>query len=532
MKMTIPQIKKILADKKSVRSNWDTLWQDIGDYIFPRKSDVLIKRTEGEDLQVHLYDNTGPHSLELFSGIMMSFLFSVEEQWFEHSSGDVELDQKEHIKKYLQHVTRVVHNVLANSNFYNEAHEMLMDLGSFGTNIFGIEEDNEEIVRFFSKFIAEGYIGENARGKVDEIYMEYDWTARQILGEYGEEKLHKDVQKCIKSNDETKKFKVVHCIYPVNRSGDGKTSKGHSFYSHHIMPDLDHELRLSGFETFPYAVPRFAKATGETYGRSPGMVALPEVRVLNKMVEITLIGAEKVIDPPLQAPDDGFINQINTFPASISYYRAGGNDRIEPIFNDARVDFGFDMISEKQSKIRDAFYINQMMLPNKTGNPQTATEIAQKVEQSTRFMGPFMARMQKEFLKVVVDRVTAISFKRGILKVQDIPQELRGKDFSVRYTSFIARAQRSGTLQSILRFFQGIEPLVNMDPMARHYIDSWGGVKTVAGIVGLPNELLRKEEDANKLIEAEQKAMAEKQKAEEDAQKMASMAQASKAMQG
>lgn len=52
--MNIGEIKKRLSSLKSERSNWETLWQDIGDYIFTRKNTVLVKRTQGEDRQFYL----------------------------------------------------------------------------------------------------------------------------------------------------------------------------------------------------------------------------------------------------------------------------------------------------------------------------------------------------------------------------------------------------------------------------------------------------------------------------------------------
>lgn len=534
MKMKVEEIKNIVAKKKSDRSNWEVLWQDVTDYIFTRKNNVIKSRVPGEDLQFNLYDNTGPQSLELFAGMMMSILFNTEEPWFEHTAGDEDLDNQEHIRSYLQKVTRVVHNVLANSNFYNEAHEMLLDLGSVGTNIFGIEEDEEDIVRFFAKFIGEGYIGEDARGKVDEVYLVYEYTARQLLTEYGMDVLPKEVKKALEKDAE-KKFTMIVAIYPVSRKNKKPNTKGHTYYSHHVMPEENAELRVGGFESFPYPTPRFSKATGEIYGRSPAMVALPEVKVLNKMVEITLAASEKVMDPPLQAPDDGFITQINTFPASISFYRAGSNDRIEPIFNNAQVDFGFQMIEQKQNKIRDAFYINQMMLPQKSGNPNTAYTDSQHVEQSMRFMGSFAARMQKEMLQPTIDRVTDICFKRGLLKKSEIPKELQGKNFRVKYTSFIARAQRVGTLQNIMRFYASAEPLVQADPGNRFYFSGAGGIRTIAAILGTPQQLLNSDEDVAKMKQAEAQAQQQQLQAQQgqaQADTLQKVAGAAKNIQG
>lgn len=54
----------------------------------------------------------------------------------------------------------------------------------------------------------------------------------------------------------------------------------------------------SGFQEFPYIVPRFLKATGETMGRSPAMTALPDVKMLNLMSKTIIQAAQKQIDPP------------------------------------------------------------------------------------------------------------------------------------------------------------------------------------------------------------------------------------------
>ncbi len=49
------------------------------------------------------------------------------------------------------------------------------------------------------------------------------------------------------------------------------------FASCYIEPDNKHEISQSGFNEFPYVVPRYLKASFEIYGRSPAMTALPDV---------------------------------------------------------------------------------------------------------------------------------------------------------------------------------------------------------------------------------------------------------------
>ena len=70
------------------------------------------------------------------------------------------------------------------------------------------------------------------------------------------------------------------------------------FQSIYMEYESGHIISIGGFKENPYVIPRYLKASTEIYGRSPGMNALPDVKVLNKMVENALKAAAKQIDPP------------------------------------------------------------------------------------------------------------------------------------------------------------------------------------------------------------------------------------------
>ena len=51
----------------------------------------------------------------------------------------------------------------------------------------------------------------------------------------------------------------------------------------------------SGFESFPYMVSRYVTAPREVYGRSPAMLALPDIKMINEMSDTRL--------PDIDRPD-------------------------------------------------------------------------------------------------------------------------------------------------------------------------------------------------------------------------------------
>ena len=144
-------------------------WQEVADYVLPRKNTITTTRAEGEKRTWQLLDNTGMNSNELLAGSLHGMLTNPDLPWFEYTSGDLALDADDEVKAWLQQAARVTHNVLNNSNFQTEVHELYLDLPSIGTACMFIEEDEKFVVRFSTKFIVDYYIEENHLGIVGEI---------------------------------------------------------------------------------------------------------------------------------------------------------------------------------------------------------------------------------------------------------------------------------------------------------------------------------------------------------------------------
>lgn len=512
-KLPIKQIRETTKRLKGERGTWESHWQEIMDYMLPRKNTITDEKSPGQKRSIEVLDNTGMQSLELLAGFLHGVFTNPDAQWFELTTGLTELDRRDDVRRWLQETAKELHNILNNSNFQTEVHEMYIDLCSIGTGVMAIEKDDDTVIRFRTEFIKEVLCEENHLGKIDQIYKTWMWDAPKIVAEYGLDNVSDKVRKAYEDG-KPEKFEIILAIYPSTLVPNQETSW--KFISQTILPDHDHELRLKGFKEFPYVVPRWTKGTGETYGRSPAMIALPEVKMLNKMEETVIIGASKVVDPPLQAPDDGFVLPLKTFPGGVSYYRAGSEDRIVPVFNDARIDFGFQSTSEKRTKVRQSFYVDQLML--QTNGPQmTATEVLQRTEEQTRLLGPMAGRQRSEFLLPMISRVFSVALEQGVIDVNRIPEIIKQKrKIDVKYSSLIARAQRINEGQNILRTVQAISPFIQMDPTV---VDNFNGdraVKAIAEVYGFPQEIIRSEKEKEQIRQqrAEAQAAAARQQQE------------------
>jgi hypothetical protein len=393
-------------------------------------------------------------------------------------------------------------HVLNSSNFQTEIHELYIDLGSFGTSVMSMEEDDKSIIRFSTRPIKGCFIDEDHTGRVSEIYRRFDWSAEQVVRQFGLKILEKSRKLNTAYEKKTnEKFMIAHAVYQEMTDGPEAALP---YISKYVLESEKIELQAGGFKNLPYVAPRWVKHAGEKYGRSPGMVALPEIKTVNIMVETTIKGAQKVVDPPLQAPDDGFMGSIRTRPGSVNFYRAGSQDRIEPIFNDARIDFGFQVIEDKRSRIREAFFIDQLRL--RQGTPQmTATEVEQRVEESLRFMGPVLSRQHSELLKPIIDRLYEIMENRRM--IDPAPAVLKGRGINsldVQYSSLIARTQKQNEAKSILRAIEQASPFISADPSVLNWIDSAEALKKIWRINNAPQEIIRSKRQVDQLLAAQE----------------------------
>lgn len=519
MSKTPQMIKKQLEVLRAERNTWEWHWQELTDYMLPRKNNVTRTVQPGTKRNTHLLDNTAMQSAELLGGALHGMLTNPASIWFELTTGDEALDQNDNVRKWLQDTTKRIHNALNNSNFQTEMHEVYLDLVVIGTAGQTILEDDEMDFRFNTYQINELYIRENHKGLIDEVYRLFDWEASKILREFKKENCPEEIIKLVQEGKDDK-FKIIHCVYP-NLDKEGPLP----FLSKYILYDREHELRASGFNENPWIVPRWAKASGEVYGRSPGMTALPEAKTINLMTETMIRGAQKTIDPPLQAPDDGFVMPIRTKPGSINYYRSGsGNkDRIAPIFNDMRVDFGFQITDSHRMRIREAFFVDQLQL--QSGPQMTATEVNTRTEEKMRLLGPVLGRMQVEYLRPMIDRVFGIMLRKK--KFLPVPSELRQiGNLDVNYSSPIAKMQRISEADNIFRTIQAVAPFTQIDQAALDLFDTDAAVKGISKIYSFPQTFLRDEDAIAEIRAGRAKAQQEALQAQRDAQMAQNMGQA------
>lgn len=500
---------------KSDRSNWETLWQDVADYVIPNKNDVSQVITPGQKRNLQVFDGSGIQSNELLAGALHGMLTNPSSFWFELFSGIPEVDRDDEARKWFQRVARTMHEVMNNSNFQTEIHELYLDLCSFGTAMMSVEEDKRYKVRFLTHHITRFVIDEDQDGMVDCVFVLYKWKPQQVIDEFGEAKVPSWVK--------DKAMRDAECDIDIlqeittrdsydNKAIDSSMYKIASCW--YIRGDKKPEtIREAGFRTMPAVTPRWTKGTGEKYGRSPSMKALPDIKMINKMMYVLIQGAEKAVNPPLLIPDDSVIGTVKTYPGGLNLYRGGTTDFIRPLETGTKIDMGYQIMEDVRKRIREAFYIDQLQLQE--GPQMTATEVLQRTEEKIRLLGPILGRQHFELLQPLIERVYEICDRSKMFPPLPRIMVQHRAEVRVQYRSMLAKAQLATEANNILRTFQAGSPFFQLDPNSRDIVDCEEGVRYVANLYGLPAELIR-DADALKAIregraQAQQNMIAQQQ---------------------
>jgi hypothetical protein len=505
-------------DMKSEQRQWLNIWQELSDYIQPRKGNIAFKRTSAQQQTDRLFDSTAPHANELLAASMQGALTSGAFRWFGLVIRDLELDDHPDVQILLEACSTDMFHAINESNFASESHEVYLDGPCFGTSAILVEE------RAASRLVQPGSllhyslppgsfcIDENKEGRVDTVFHEQMFSARAAANEFGKDALGKQIQSALGTNS-NERFPFLHAIYPREdfalNLGRRLPATKKPYGSLWIDVHGRKTARVSGYDECPIMVPRWTKTTGEIYGRGPGFVALPDIKTLNKAVELKLKAWAKIVDPPLMVRSEAVVGTVQLRSAGLTFVR--DMDSIKPL-----TELGGDLKSAdmEEGKIREAirrmFYADQLQMQE--GPQMTAYEVQVRYELMQRILGPTLGRLEVEYLNPYINRVFWLRL-RASAKNSPYRKLLawckqHGVAMDVEYEGPLAKAQRLQESTSMQRFFQIALPLQQLDQNVFDNVDMDYTIREHAASVGTPAKMLRPMDDVMAIRQARQQAQA------------------------
>jgi len=489
------RIRTRFESLREKRRPWETLWQDIANYVMPRRAPGIIGSVQSPstDTESRLFDTTAVQANMTLANGQLAWMSPMESPWFSFEpQGRRKFDDA---KLWLSDATTEARDALASSNFYEAVHEFYLDRGAFGTAALYVEPGKKKPLNCKVWPVGTFVIDEDEEGDIDTVIREFELTARQAVAKFGEDKVHPKVAKRLKQGGthQNDKIKFLHAIYPREDAERDKVkldAENMRIASVYVDLEHTHTCHQGGYEEMPVMVSRYLQwgtGMGSLYGWSPSFAALPEARQLNFLQKMMDALAEKMAFPPVLAPEE-LEGEIDPNAYGVTYFSSDLQGAMPKEWMTAgRYDVGLQRVQERQQAIDTAFHVDLFKMFSQIQKQMTATEVAERSAEKLVQFSPTFARLTGELFNPLLERVFNILLRLG--RFEEVPEDLG--EFKITYASRIALALR--TLPSIgyARTLERLGSVAQINPDVVDNYDFDKAERATALTSGMPAEFMR-----------------------------------------
>lgn len=501
------------AKLKGDRAPWDTAWQEIADYMMPRKAGITsAEYTPNSSKESRLFDTTAADGLQTMASGLMSWRVSTQHPWFSFGP-DLQQRGSDKVKNWLQDCTDLAREYLAKSNFYTETHEDYLNHIAFGTSCLFLEGDEPKYggVNFRSMANGTYCVEEDSRGRANGFWREFILTAQQAVEMFGQENVGEKIAKAA-GGDGAKpvdKFTFLHhvCRRPdESRSPQKLDSLNKPWMSCYVEMGEKKLVREAGYDDFPFAVGRYLRWEGmgdpTPYGYSPGFAALPDQRQLNFLQCMMDVLAEKEAFPPIIAPDD-LEGELYMSARGITYFNSSLEKDKFPrrLIEPGRYDIGKDRVEMRRQVLETKFHVDLFRMFAQLDKQMTAREVAERAGEKLDLFSPAATRLEQEKDTPILLRCFKLWMSAGMLPQPPDEAIIPASEFigfipdpKIEFTSRLALAVKARHLAGFERQLERTLVIAQSRPeVLDNY--NWDRIeRDTARTHGLPSEWLADEE--------------------------------------
>lgn len=483
----------MLIDPKAVKANqarmetdrapFDALFAEIAVLVFPRQSAYFGGGLSNADWDRWRTPESVMHSpyaaLALEDGVSAfeGFVMPRGQRWQGLELADEGLMKRVPVLQWLEQVERRLFALRNDpmSGFANAVHESAMSLFSFAVQSMWIETRFDPRtgdyagLSYQSEFVGDIWIERDAEGYAMRIHRRCTLSNEAALRKFGERAPAK-VREAVEKDRGGERFTYLHVIERNPALDPGRIdAKGKPWVSGYYSDDPAEMFMEGGYATLPRVYSAWARAPHATYGHSPTMTALPEIRMEQEIRLDRAFGAELRLKPPLLAGDDELdegMLEIKAHGVTIGGLDERGEAKFKTFLEDADATDARELTSECRAVIDKAYYRDLLQLNREYKSHIPANRIAEEVAEKGLLLGP-LARQEDEWLSRMTQRELALMDEMGLL--DDMPEEVAAYfsaagGIMLRYDNGLSHMQEAGKSAAYLNLAQQVGLLAQFDP--------------------------------------------------------------------
>ncbi len=506
------------------------LWRWLSKRIMPRMEEA-VQQLDASTSPKRDLSSVASESMHTLASAHHSYITPAGMPWFKFTAQD-KAEQKRY-ERWYAHATEVALQALSRSNFYAEVQETYQCRVLYGSALLLCEPRKGGGLLFRNVPVGTFGFAENAEGEIDTVCRKFSFTPAQAVKRFGYKRVPEAVRRAYddKSNrfSEACKFDFLHLVTPRDAYTLGNGVKAvpatqMKFLSVYLYDGEDTPVvEESGYEEFPFLATRFLRWPGNVWGYAPGLKCMSALNSLMKLENNMDILSDLAAFPRILK----LAEQVGEID-----FRAGGQTVISKEAaamnlprewgTQGRYDVGKDRIAAKEEQIRSAFFVPFLNVISSVDRTMTATEVQARQEEQALSFSPTFTQFTAD-LNVMLYRIFAILFRQGEFNAEVISQpekllvdaEDGTENYDVQvpqinYQGKISQAIEKAQSQGLRAVFQMLQEYVQAtgDTSALDYIDTGKMLKNLYMQSGAPIEVLRKDDDVQRIRDSRDKMQA------------------------
>ena len=509
--------KKAAALKKE-RTPREARWKEIRDYFEPETARALDgPGNQYKDADESCINNSYPRLIvHRMSSGMQGGITNPATVWFNLRCVNEKIAEQANVKTFVQETAKRFAVILSKSNFYLIFILKYLQAGLFGTSCSILVPDEDLTARMIFCDLGSFWVSVDNRERVDTMLRRSEYTANQLVKEFGEAavKDDEDVQSALRDKTE-KTFVVWNLIEP--NDGSSKDIQASRPFASYYWRDGSADgmcLAIRSFGYNPIICPRWY-LFGGAYGYGCGHIALSDNKMLQNMEEDSLFGIAMEARPPSKAPSHMREEVINANPGGVTYYDEQvtgprGDSGLSKLF-----DYRFEVeqveskIRQAEGRIEKAFFTDLFaMILNLSVQPRemTARQVSELSQEKMSLLGPVLTRMNTDLLDPVIDGLYAICEERGVLP--ELPQVLEGEQLAAEYISVLHTEQQSAMrLGGIIKLADVLAMILPVAPEAADKFNGDAAIDEAGKALNVAAAVVRSDREVGERRAAREEAM-------------------------
>lgn len=395
----------------STSSEWHSTYEEIYENIMPNRN-LYDGSSQGQKKTQKIYDATPIYAARGFVNSMVNTLTPAFSKWYELSAGPfIKEEQREPIQEQCNNITEVFFAMLNKSNFASEVSKFYYDLLA-GTACMLFQETDDFTNPFLFTAVPTVELGleEGRNGSVGGVFRKYKIMNINIKKTWEDAEISSELGSLIKDKPEGYS-EFVEGIYE---------EKNEWIYRVYYQSDKIVERKYFDNAYIPL---RWSVLSGEMFGRGVAFDALPDIKTLHKVREMSLKSNELRILGIYTVADSDIINTNNWKPKPGSFIKVQRNGGPSGASISRLPDGGDPNLSEVELN-RLQLSIKQGLLDNRLSAETAEQSTAFAVNQLMSFYRSDLAapfgRIMNEFIYPFVRRGVGILARKGLINLPEL----------------------------------------------------------------------------------------------------------------